>query len=207
MKKIILCINDNMVLTLTAIALGVLVGIGTSATGWFAALAGVVNGTGILVLENLRRAYNHTWRDDHGKRWAMLSGMGVSVSAVVAGWTSIVINPLEALGVFASIAAILITLATAWSLIQLAGDKYNPRDGKVNLIIWAAFLGIIMLMETGCHALILWMTGTKATDLLHHDGIIFSGSIGLVLIAIFAIIYIILLIGYLWEKTVEWAKK
>ena len=197
MKKIILCINDNMVLTLTAIALGVLVGIGTSATGWFAALAGVVNGTGILVLENLRRAYNHTWRDDHGKRWAMLSGMGVSVSAVVAGWTSIVINPLEALGVFASIAAILITLATAWSLIQLAGDKYNPRDGKVNLIIWAAFLGIIMLMETGCHALILWMTGTKATDLLHHDGIIFSGSIGLVLIAIFAIIYIILLIDTL----------
>lgn len=207
MKKIILCINDNKFLTLITLALGVITGIFGSATGWWAVLVGVITGGAFLALEGMRRAYNHTWRDDHGKRWGLLSGMAIAFSAVGAGCASLGVNTTESLGIFAALASVLFTLVTAWSLIKLAGDKYSPYRVKACLIVWAAFLGIIGLMETGCHALILWMTGTKATDLLHHDGIMFSGGLSLVLIAIFAIVYMILITIYGWEKLVDWAKK
>lgn len=208
MKKIIICIDNNKFFTLTAIAIGVLVGISTSATGGWAVLAGVITGGAYLALEGMRRAYNNTWRDDHGKRWAMLSGMGVSVSAVITGWTSIVINPMEVLGVFASVAAILITLATALTLYKVAEGSFNPRDGKVNLIVWIAFLGIVGLMSTGCYALICWLTlGANITDLLHNNIIFWGGCVSLGLIAIFAIVYVILITIYGWEKLVNWAKK
>ena len=207
MKKIILCINDNKFLTLITLALGVLVGIFGSATGWWAVLAGVITGGAFLALEGMRRAYNETWDYYQVKRWGLLSGMAIAFSAVGAGCASLGVNTTESLGIFAALASVLFTLATAWSLTKLAWKNYNPRDGKVNLIIWSAFLGIVGLMATGCYALILWMTGTKATDLIQDDVIIYGGGISSVLIAVFAIIYIIFLIGYLWEKTVEWAKK
>lgn len=144
----------------------------------------------------------------HVKRWGLLSGMAIAFSAVGAGCASLGVNTTESLGIFAALASVLFTLATAWSLIKLAWNKYNPRDGKVNLIIWSAFLGIVGLMATGCYALIYWIVlGANITDLIHNDVIIYGGCVNLGLIAIFAIIYIILLIEYLWEKTVEWAKK
>ena len=209
MKKLIIAADNNKVLTLVALILGVLVGIFGSATGGLAVISGIITGVALLALEAMRRSYNLIWDHYRGKRWGLRFGMAIAFSAMFTGLANIVIgsNLMENLGIFLCISTILITISTAWSFLQLAREEFSLSDRKINLVIWAVLTGTVGLMATGCYALICWMMGVSLTDLLHDNVIVYGGCASLFLVAIFVVALIISIIASLWDKLVKWAQR
>lgn len=201
MKKIILFADNNKSLTLIAIVLGVLIGI--FGNGWL----GFGSGCAVLIIELLRRNYNSCWSSEYLKRWELLVGMGICIAILITGAFATLETSMSSLLWLAGIiTAGLTTLATAWILLSNAWNDFRPVFSNFQWAMWVLYLGIIIMMVTGCYAMLLIAYGTDVSNLLASRAIFYGGCIGGGLITVFLTVLLILIALQLWVKLVTWAR-
>jgi hypothetical protein len=137
----------------------------------------------------------------------MLMGMSVATGVLIGGLSSLLLPPMSAAGLGLVMIAALATVATAYHLVRLAIDRWNPCDLQTNILLWDVFAGIVGSMVTGTYALINFLTGVSTAELLQDKFVLYLGGASAALIAIFLVVLLGMTISYIWEKIVDWARK
>jgi hypothetical protein len=110
-------------------------------------------------------------------------------------------------GIALVLLAVLTTVATTYHLSKIAVDRWHEYDVFIQ-ILWVDLLGgIIGSMVTGTYALTCYLLGSTLAEIIQDKVVWYAGGLSLILIALFVVIMVGMVLAYMWDKLVDWARR